>query len=107
MLGGLHSGAEAHRYCLEHQALEEVTVAGVDRAADASPGVARAPGQAAAHEACPFAAVTRGADRVVPAPPATAPAVASVGEPPPPPVAPRAFLVLSVAPKTSPPRVAV
>jgi len=107
LLEGLHAAGNRHRFCAEHQALEELPAPGTDRSEPPATGVSAAPSQAAAeHITCPFAAATAGSIGTETV--ATVTVAPSIGAPPmPPPAPPRAATILDLAPKTSPPLLAV
>lgn len=108
ILGGVHAGADGHRYCSEHETLEEVAPGSVRAGTGAAPGIdADGPARAPEHRTCPFAATTGGAGRVALAPPAPAPWASPAGEAPAPRTPSLPVLILLVAPKTSPPPSAV
>jgi hypothetical protein len=87
-----------HRYCAQHQALEELPAFG--------PARSEPDGLAAEHRACPFAVATVGS--ICPQTTATVAAAPTTGAPTTPPAAPPpGAAVLDLAPKTSPPLLAV
>ena len=106
LLEGAHAG-NGHRYCAQHQALEELPASGAARSEPAATGFSVAPEDLAAeHRACPFAVATAGSictettATVAAAPASDAPATPPAAPPP-------GAAVLDLAPKTSPPPLAV
>jgi hypothetical protein len=106
ILDDAHAG-NGHRYCAQHQALEELPAFGPARSEPADNALSTAPdGLAAEHRACPFALATAGSvgrettATVAAAPVSDAPATPPAAPPP-------GAAVLDLAPKTSPPPLAV
>lgn|GEM_PF-2420443 len=107
----LHDGEHAHRYCVEHGAVEEAgedVAARAPRAGELSEGVEAGEAQeAGSHEACAFTFVRGLGDGAAPTRTdvAAAERVARAEPLPPQDVGARGLPVLAVAPKGSPPRV--
>jgi hypothetical protein len=107
LVGGAHVSAERHHFCAEHRVFEE---GAFDAAPDAASAVDRAPDatRAAAHEACPFAPHAPPAHhglsvhvvvRSVAVACAPHTPILSAGSPP--------IALLTLAPKSSPPLLAL
>lgn len=109
LLAAIHGALEEHRYCSEHDAIEDVAEAGPESPAaprDADATSFEAPRTAGSdHAVCPFAGETIRAEGPSIAPPRCAPAPRADTAPPiaaDPMVEPHVPL-LSAAPKQSPP----
>lgn len=104
LLAALHAGAEAHRYCAEHDAVEEAAEAAAGVLSDQTGPLARGPEDPApGHEDCSFTRFCRFGQLVAQLILDDAGDLEPVSLPTPPLAPAPGVAVIVIAPKTSPP----